>query len=126
MRKLDLTNYFLVNPQAEAGAEPDEYDVRFTLGEVLLAADQNVTGSQLLANHDLFRKLRDHPELIILLEEPEWARLVLAFETVTGFSKNDVQLVRRVLEAEEVEVQEKVETPVNGAEAPETVPAAVQ
>lgn len=123
MRKLDLAHYYL--PNAEGG-DPDEYDVRNTLGEVLLAADQNVSGRELLANHDLFRKLRDHPEASILLEEPEWGRLVVAFETVTGFSKNDVELVQRVLNAEQVEVQEKVETPVNGAEAPETVPATVQ
>lgn len=111
MRKLDLRSYKLVNA-LDPDAEPDDYDVRNTLGEVLLAADLNLNASQLLANHDLFRKLRDHPEDIILLEEIEWGRLVAAFETVTGFSKNDVELVQRVLKAPEVEVQEKVEEEV--------------
>lgn len=122
MRKLNLAPYQIVNP-LEPDAEPDTYDLRNSMGEVLLAADQNLSASQLLANHDLFRKLRDHPEDTILLEEAEYAVVLQAFETVSGFTKNDVEMVDRVLNAESVEVQEKVEAPaVNGAEAREQIP----
>jgi hypothetical protein len=42
----------------------------------------------------------------ILVEEDDYRKLRQAFETIQGFTKNDVELVKRVLEAEEIEVGE--------------------
>lgn len=121
MRKINLASYQIANP-LQPDAETDTYDVRNSMGEVMLSADQNLSARQLLASHDLFRKLRDHPEDTILLEEGEYVIVLQAFETVTGFTKNDVEMVERVLDAKEIEVQEKAEAPaVNGAEAPEAL-----
>jgi hypothetical protein len=41
------------------------------------------------------------------VEEDDYRKLRQAFETIQGFTKNDVELVKRVLEAEEIEVAEK-------------------
>ena len=43
----------------------------------------------------------------VLLEESEYSRIKMVFETIQGFRKEDVELVKRVIEAPEVEVQEK-------------------
>jgi Uri superfamily endonuclease len=40
------------------------------------------------------------------MEEEEYRKLRQAFETIEGFTKSDMELVRRVLEAEEIEVEE--------------------
>jgi hypothetical protein len=105
MRRIELASY-KVSETGAPDAEEHDYDVRWSLGEVLLARDQGLTARQLLENHDLFRKLRDHPQDTILLEEAEYQRLRQAVEQITGYSRFDVEMVRRVLEAPEVEVQE--------------------
>ena len=47
------------------------------------------------------------PLQVILVEEEDYRKLRQAFETIEGFTKNDMELVKRVLEAEEIEVEEK-------------------
>jgi hypothetical protein len=42
----------------------------------------------------------------VLLEEAEYAKLKKAFETFTGFSRNDLELVTRVMDAPEVPIKE--------------------
>lgn len=119
MRKIDISNYTItdvVQPSGEAVENP--YDFRYSIGEVLLAREQGMTARQLLAADDLFRKIRDWPDDTLLLEEAEYQVLHQAFERMTGYGKYDVELVRRVLEAQEVQVQEK---PSNGAQEPEAV-----
>ncbi len=106
MRKLNLASYEFSETN-EPNAEVHDYDVRWSMGEVLLARDQGLTARQLLENNDLYRKLRDWPEDTILLEEAEYDALAQSFNSVTGFGKSDVEMVRRVLGAEEVEVEEK-------------------
>lgn len=115
MRKLDLTGY-QVSETGDPEAEVHDYDVRWSIGEVLLCKDQNLSARELLANDDLFRKIRDWPEDTILLEEAEYLVIRQAFERLTGFQRYDVPLVRRILEETlEVEVQEK--PAANGVEA---------
>ena len=122
MRKLELTSY-KVSETGDPGAEVHDYDVRWSVGEVLLCKDQGLSARELLASDDLFRKIRDWPEDTILLEEAEYQRLKQAFERLTGYQRFDVEMVRRVLDCPEVEVQEKPPS-TNGAEEQEALPAA--
>lgn len=122
MRKLDLSSYQM-SETGDPEAEVHNYDVRWSIGEVLLCKDQELSARQLLANDDLYRKLRDWPEATILLEEAEYQTIRQAFERLTGWQRYDVPMVRRVLEeTPEVDVQEKPPT-TNGVQQ-EAVPAA--
>lgn len=120
MRKIDISSYTVtdvVQPSGEEVANP--YDVRYSIREVLLARDQGMTARQLLSADDLSRKIKDWPDDTLLLEESEYQVLQQAFERMTGYGKYDVELVRRVLNAEEVQVQEKPSA--NWAETQEAV-----
>lgn len=107
MRRIDLSNY-TVTLRKEDGESTDlPYQMKDSTIEVLFARELQLSGRELLARDDLARKIRDCPDGSILLEEQEWNKLVQAVTTVTGLSQQDVQLVRRILEAPEVEVEEK-------------------
>jgi len=101
MRKLAVTNYKVkIN-----GAETD-YDVRDSLADMLLAPNLRLNGACLLANNALATKIAEAPGPDVLLEEVEYQTLRNACNTLTGYARQDVELVRRVMEAPEVTVKE--------------------
>lgn len=98
------------------------YEVKPSLIELLFCKDPDgmhpelrLSGIELLARDDLARKVRDS-DGVLLLEEVEWGKLKTSAESMTGFGKPDVELIRRVLKAEKVEVEEKPAEPAAAAE----------
>ncbi len=94
MKTLDLTAYL----QDPSDLQSAPYPVRDTLMNVLFVVP-NLKARELLARDDLARKIRDFagaPDTFEL-EEAEALQLVTAFEAAQGFTRNDVELVRRVL-----------------------------
>lgn len=106
MRRLDISDYEVADADLDV-AEPHTYHTRWALGEVLLAQSQGHTAMSLLEHEDLVRKIRDHEGDIILLEEAEYLKIRAAFDKIEGFSRYDVEMVRRVVNAEEVAVVEE-------------------
>jgi len=100
--------------QAQVLVVPDflepEYDVRDSLIEVMFSRDLQLSARELLDRDDLARKIRDCSDGFVLLEEEEWKKLEKAVNTIKGFGKPDVEFVHRILEAEEVKVEEKKPT----------------
>lgn len=64
-----------------------------------------LSGRELLNRYYLSEKIESAGNSV-LLENSEYAIIESAFEKVKGFSQNDVELVKRVLEAEIVEIKE--------------------
>jgi hypothetical protein len=76
----------------------------------LLHPALKLTGRELLLRNKLATRIEE-AEIVegnghILVEEDDYRKLRQAFETIEGFTKSDMELVRRVLEAEEIEVKE--------------------
>lgn len=100
MRKINLENYSMIVDE-----QPTPYGVKGSLIMCLLHPSLQLSGRELLLRNKIGEKI-ENAEEFVLLEDAEYAKLESAFETVTGFSQNDVELVRRVFEAESIEVTE--------------------
>lgn len=106
MRKIDLSKYEVVVPSADGQAKTDFYDVKESLSMCLTHPSLQLDGRELLKRSKIIDKI-EAADGTLMLEEAEYDKVKQAFETIKGFSKNDMELVRRVLEAEEIEVKEK-------------------
>lgn len=83
------------------------YDTKESMIEILLSRQNQMSGMELLERDKIARKVLDGADGHVLLEEDEWNKLVKAVNTVKGLGKPDIELVRRILEAEETKVEEK-------------------
>lgn len=101
MRKLAIANY-----KVKVNGTETDYDVRDSLADMLLAPNLKLNGTGLLANNALATKIAEAPGPDVLLEEAEYQTLRNACNTLTGYARQDVELVRRVMEAPEVTVKE--------------------
>ena len=102
MRKIDLTPY-LVEVEDKGTQKP--FDVKMSIFASLYHPDLKLSAMELLSNDKIGIKVKAS-EGSILLEEAEYEKVKRAFETLRGFDMNDVELVKRVLNAEVVEVKE--------------------
>jgi hypothetical protein len=112
MRKINLKSYDIEVSDTETGRPKKiPYDVRASLANILFHPELRLGGMDLLKANELATKILSSPPSEdgewVLLEEEEYQRLHNAITSVHGFSKNEVELVRRVLEAQPVEVTEK-------------------
>lgn len=111
MRKIELQNYMVKVPAADGKFIPKPYNVKESMVSCLLHPALKLTGRELLLRNKLASRIEE-AEIVegnghILVEEEDYRKLRQAFETIEGFTKTDMELVRRVLEAEEIEVAEK-------------------
>jgi len=106
LRKIDLTPYKV---QVGEGFLP--YNIREAIEAVLLASGsmttQRLSVSELLRNARIAEKIKNAEGNSVLLEESEYKVLRKSFEAFRGFGKNEVEMCKRIMEAETVKVQEK-------------------
>lgn len=76
-----------------------DYNVRDSLIEILFNPELGLTAKLLLERDDLARKIKDSPGDEILLEDAEYDKVKAAVEALHGLNHNDVQFVKRILEA---------------------------
>jgi hypothetical protein len=110
MRKLELQNYMVNVPAADGKFVPKPYNVKESMIGCLLHPSLKLTGRELLLRNKLATRIEE-AEIVegnghILVEEEDYRKLRQAFERIEGFTRNDMELVKRVLEAEEIKVQE--------------------
>lgn len=116
MRRIDLSSYNVPAKGQKVcdtcrgtGFVPVEvaqsYNVRDSVIEALFHPDLKLSARELLDREDLARKIRDCPGDIILLEEVEYNKLVQGIQSAKGFTKPDMEFVRRVLNAEHMNLQ---------------------
>ncbi|MBE9570161.1 MAG: hypothetical protein IMF11_06025 [Proteobacteria bacterium] len=128
MRKIQLGNYMVQMQNPEGKLAPTPYRVKESLVSCFLHPSLRLTGRELLLRSKLATRIEE-AEIkkgngYILVEDTDYHKLKKAFETIEGFTKSDMELVRRVLEAEEVQVTErkneipKSKKPVKGRREP--------
>jgi hypothetical protein len=83
------------------------YDVKKSISDIILAPPLKLNGVALLKNYKIASKILDCKDTHILLDFEEYGVILSATETLDVFSKNDVELIRRIHEVEEVEVKAK-------------------
>lgn len=104
MRKIDARDYPLEIDTPD-GKKTITYQVRKSFSEIILAPQLKLNGTALLLNQKLALKILEGKEDFILLEEAEWVKLRGAVDVIEGWGFNDVEFVRRILEAPQVEVK---------------------
>lgn len=105
MRKITLEPY-QIKVRTTDGEKEITYGIRESFVEILFNPGLKLGGAALLKQNELAEKIMKADDTI-LLEEEEYQRVKIAIETVEGLGKNDVEFVRRILEAQEISVQEK-------------------
>jgi len=114
MRKINLEDYnitkLVINPGDQMG-EPIKvvlpYRVKDSLIEMLFTRDLQLGAADLVKQNMLAIKIEACTDGGILLEDAEYDRVKRAIDTIRGFNRFDVELVRRINEAEVVEVEQK-------------------
>lgn len=97
MRKICVADY-----EVQEGS----YPMREALAEVLFHPALKIMAMDLLKRDDLARKIQKSTPPDLLLEESEYAIIRAAVDKVDSFTRNDVEFVRRVVNAEQVAVME--------------------
>ena len=110
MRKIKLQNYLVKLTGANGEVESKPYNVKESIISCFLHPALKLTGRELLLRGKLTKQIEKADDSI-LVEEEDFRKLKRAFEQIEGFTRNDMELVRRVLEAEEIEVSEINENP---------------
>lgn len=106
MRKINVENYQVTLGTANGQEITEDFKVRESLEICLFHPQLQLDGRELMKRRKILHKIEE-ADGTLLLEDDEWEKLKQAFETIKGMSKNDLPLVERVLEAEEIEVKEK-------------------
>jgi len=83
------------------------YHVKDSLIELLMARDNQLTGREILERDIIAKKILGCTDSYVLLEEEEWNKLNMATGTVRGLGRADVELMRRIVNAEQTEVEVK-------------------
>ena len=105
MRKIELQNYLVKLTRENGEVESKPYNVKESIISCFLHPALKLTGRELLLRGKLTKQIEE-ANGSILMEEENYRKLKQAFERIEGFTRNDMELVRRVLEAEEIEVKE--------------------
>ena len=102
MKKIQVADYTVT-----VNGEGQTYPMREALAEVIFHPALKIMALDLLKRDDLARKILSASSQDLLLEETEYSLVRAAVEKVDTFTRNDVEFVNRVLDAETVEVIEK-------------------
>ena len=106
MRKLNLEKYTISVRDAKGVNTNMPYDFKVSLIELMFHPNLKLTGKALLETNIVAEKiLKTDKE--ILLEEADYNRIKNAVDSFEGFSKNEVELVKRVTNCPEIKVKEK-------------------
>lgn len=105
MRRIDLTSYDVTVPDGRGGEDTLPYDIRGSLADGMYHPDLKLNYKDLFTHDRIAQKILKS-EGSVLLEDSEYERVKFMIETVKGFRKEDVEFVRRVMEAPEVTVKE--------------------
>lgn len=105
MKKISLKDYE-VEVRTPEGVKKNNYEVTTSIVNLLFNPELKLGGTALLKQNKLAEKILNCKDSEILFEDAEYVKVKQAFDIVKGFGRNDVELVRRILEAEDVSVKE--------------------
>ena len=113
MKELNIQPYTIkvLRPNDKTGQmEPIEgnYDVKESLVGLLFTRDLQLQARDLLERDPLGRKITEAEGPTLLLEEKEYDIIKKAVDAFKGYTRNEVELVRRVYDTKTVEVEKKL------------------
>ena len=106
MRKINLEDYIVkvLNPDGTFREEP--YKFKDAVINIMFHPNLRLSGKTLLETNIVAEKLMK-ADKEVLLEEEEYNKIKNAVDSFEGFTRNEVELVKRVTECPEVNVKEK-------------------
>ena len=105
MKKIDVRDYLVAIPAENGTTVEIPYNVKESLVGCLFHPELKLGGREIIERDVVAKKIESAVDCV-LLEDAEYQKLNHAFETVKGFGKAEVELVKRVFNAEDVEVAE--------------------
>ena len=106
MRRLNVTQYMVNVLQPDGTYKEKSYKVKEALINLMFHPDLRLGGVELLKQNKIAEKILK-AGVDVLLEEEEYNKAKQAINSFKGFTKNEVELVRRVIECPEIKVKEK-------------------
>ena len=105
MFRIDVTDYKTTAKTPDGKPVEVPYGVRDSMATVLLNPQQKLNGTALLRSNMIAEKILKAGESV-LLEDAEYQTLRNSADTTVGFDRQDVELVRRIMDAPRIEVKE--------------------
>ena len=106
MRKLNLEHYKVQLRNTQGELETHPYDFKDAIINLMFHPDLRLSGTKLLETNVLAEKIMEADKEIIL-EEEEYNRTKNAIDSFKGFTRTEVELVKRVTECPKIDVKEK-------------------
>ena len=106
MRKLYVTQYMVRVLQRDGKYNEFPYNVKDSLVQLMFHPETKLGGAELLKQNIVAEKIMK-AGIDVLLEEEEYIRVKRAIDSFKGFTKSEVELVRRVTECPKIEVKEE-------------------
>jgi len=106
MRKLNLESYTVSVRDTDGTMKLMPYSFKDSVIELMFHPKLKLTGKALLETNIVAEKIMK-ADKEILLEEADYNRIKSAVDSFEGFSKNEIELVKRVTECPEIKVKEK-------------------
>lgn len=105
--KIITSSYEIEVAGSDGNLKKVPYDVKTSMADLILAPQLKLNGIALMRNWKIAEKIINCKEGYVLLTQEEYLILKNSTEEIDVFSKNDVQLIMRINDAEQVEVDEK-------------------
>lgn len=113
MRKLNLKPYNITITQPNGTQQTIPYPIIQNLEQLVTAPQQQLTPTELMTLARIFTQIRTDvlkkPYDIVLLENADYNTLKTKYMNFKGVTLNEIELTKRILDAEQVEVKEKKE-----------------
>ena len=106
MRKLNLEKYTISVRDNKGEIKLLPYDFKVSLIELMFHPNLKLTGKALLETNIVAEKILK-ADKEILLEEADYNKIKNAVDSFEGFSKNEIELVKRITECPEIKVMEE-------------------
>lgn len=107
LRKLYIKNYDVTVYNPDGTTRTEQYNIKDSIANLLLNPQLGLNGKELLISFSVTQKINQCPEDFVLLENTDYNKILGAIDQLKGLGKNDVELVRRIYECEDVEIEEK-------------------
>jgi len=106
MRKLNLEKYTISVRDNKGKIQLLPYDFKASVIELMFHPNLKLTGKALLETNIVAEKIMK-ADKEILLEEADYNKIKSAVDRFEGFSKNEIELVKRITECPEIKVMEE-------------------
>ena len=107
MRKINLENYIVQVSDAKGINQPVTMNVKDWISSAIFHPDLKLGGREVILRGKLADKI-DKADKEILLEETDYSKIKKAFETIQGFGKVHMEMLKRILDAPLINVKEDV------------------